>query len=91
MLGTNPMSMDSDGDFVPDGWEVQNGYDPNDPAASPAEFLIFSAPPIVGISGLVILVVLMLFLGQRYDLLRQKGLADEEKEQERRALQELLN
>jgi hypothetical protein len=91
MLGTNPMSMDSDGDFVPDGWEVQNGYDPNDPAASPAEFLIFSAPLIVGISGLVILAVLMLFLGQRYDLLRQKGLADEEKEQERRALQELLN
>ncbi len=91
MLGTNPMSMDSDGDFVPDGWEVQNGYDPNEPAASADEFFIFYAPLIVGTSGLVILVVLMLFFGQRYDLLRQKGLADEEMEEERRAFQDLLD
>ncbi len=29
--GTDPFSSDTDGDGLPDGWEVDNGLDPNDP------------------------------------------------------------
>lgn len=29
---TNPFHPDSDGDLLPDGWEVDNGLNPNDPA-----------------------------------------------------------
>ncbi len=28
LYGTEPANRDSDGDFLPDGWEVQNSLDP---------------------------------------------------------------
>ncbi len=36
-LGTNPASDDTDGDGYHDGAEVQNGFDPNDPASHPID------------------------------------------------------
>lgn len=36
-LGTNPTAVDSDGDGMPDGWEVMNGFDPNDPTEASAD------------------------------------------------------
>ncbi len=33
--GTNPDAVDSDGDGYDDGWEVANGYDPNDFGSNP--------------------------------------------------------
>jgi hypothetical protein len=30
-LGTNPKNADTDGDELPDGWEVEYGFDPTDP------------------------------------------------------------
>ena len=59
--GTNPASSDSDGDGFDDGEEVFQGSDPNDPFSFPNG----NSVPGLGMIGMILLILGMLYLGGR--------------------------
>lgn len=62
-LGLDPLNPDSDFDSIPDGWEVDNGFDPTDPTIGIVELLLFNIQFILG--GVVVLSIVIVIVIKR--------------------------